>query len=219
MIGENAAAVGIVTVVGLICRAVHEVHEGIPAAGVVELERKYDLGIGGHRSGAGVILECVGVGLTCSRAAGVEQLNAVCRSPVEHSLVGVDCGLPAFLVCVAPADEIVVLSVIDIRGGAVEQGTCCELQCAGLDGERCALGHAAGICRIPLGGEHSRGLVAEVGNELDHFLYGSTWCGEVVVGHEGLAHQRHAAVAVEHAHVAVCNERLALGLHHFFLGV
>ena len=112
MVRQDAAAVGVVAVVALVAGAVDEVHERIPAAGVVELVGEDQFRIGGNRGGLAVVVEGVRIGLAHAGAAGVQEGHAVRGGPAEDGLVGVDGRLPALLVHVAEADDVVMLAVV-----------------------------------------------------------------------------------------------------------
>ena len=180
-IGQHAAAIGVVAVGGLVVRTVDEVHHRVATLVPVVLVGQDNLAASRSGRSSGIVVEGIGVGATFACTTGIDEFHAVRPCPVEHCEVGVDGLLPALPVGTAEADEVVQFAVVEIGSAAVEQWTCGEKQCAGLDGKNCSLCDTAGIGCVPLVGNKAVGLVAELEYVVERALQRFAPCGEVIV--------------------------------------
>ena len=152
--------------------------------------------------------------------ARVDQLEAVGLAPVDHLLIGQARRFPALGIVAPEPDHLIVRGVGHLHVGSVgiEEGTGGVHQRFGLDGQRHALVHAPQPVGRPAHAFECRGgRVAQPDDEVKGLLHGGA--GAHVDRGERRFDQRHAAVALEHLHVAESHQHLHFGLDDGFVAV
>ena len=217
-VGHQTAHVRVVTVVAPVGRIVVVVEDRAagprPLIGFVALVGQQHLAVGRCGGSRCVIGEGIGVGHTVTGATRIDQGIVVGGRPGQDSFVGRDGILPALGRLVAEADQIVVRTA-DIGRSGVEERAGGEEQRPSLDGQHGAAGHTALIGRIPIPlGKSVIGRLAQFEDVVEHLAQRRTTHRDTGIRRrrERIADDRHTAIAVEHAHVAIGDQRYGFGL-------